>query len=629
MPSTFFGLNIAASGLTAFQASINTIANNVSNVQTPGYTRQTTTLESTEPIRVYSRYGSVGTGVAAVRITQERNLYYDTKYWQNNASRGLFEQKLYYLDQVQTIFKDDQNSAQGFSTIFATMFNAMDTLKTNGGDETVRKQFIHQAQSLCTYFNALNKDLEDMQEDCNEEIRSSVSNINSISEKIALLNRQINMIEVRGGFANELRDQRALLVDELSGLVSVETQEYEVKNTYGENLGGTNYRVVINGQMLVDGNDYRTLDCVSSEYKQNQMDVDGLYSVVWSDTQMDFASMAGAGSLNALFLVRDGNNNENMKGYVSEMDNDADTGKGYIKMENLSMKDVNAMTVPEKGQVKIGNIRYNYDSWEAEVDENGLTSITYHLSDALEGNNDGLIGKSISCGTSVDAMGIPYYQGQINEFLRNFTQAFNDIEKKGNTLDDEPMGSFFVGETKTGIVFDVDEYDDAVKQALEDKENNLPYQYTLTSSMDSYYQITASTVKVNDRSMQDASYFSTATEINKNIESEGNVDKYDIAEELMTLQKDVKMFRGDSAEKFLEKLLSDVTVDVNKVEIQAKNYGNLCTTIISQRTSVSGVDEDEEGANLIKYQNAYNLASKMISVMAELYDRLINQTGVT
>ena len=64
MPSQFFGLNIGASALAAYQASINTTVNNVSNVQTKGYTRQTANLEATDPIRVYTRYGSTGTGVA-------------------------------------------------------------------------------------------------------------------------------------------------------------------------------------------------------------------------------------------------------------------------------------------------------------------------------------------------------------------------------------------------------------------------------------------------------------------------------------------------------------------------------------------------------------------------------------
>ena len=215
MPSQFFGLNIGASALSAFQASVNTTVNNISNVQTKGYTRQTTTLESSTPIRVNAKYGSVGTGVSATAVTQERNLYYDTKYWQNSSSKGYFEQKKYYLEQVETLLEDD-GVQEGFTTIFAKMFNGLDTLKTKGEEESVRNQFIHQAQSLCTYFNSLSKSLSQMQEDCNEEIKSSVNTINGISQKIAALNKEINMLEVRGGHANELRDQRANLVDQLS-----------------------------------------------------------------------------------------------------------------------------------------------------------------------------------------------------------------------------------------------------------------------------------------------------------------------------------------------------------------------------------------------------------------------------
>lgn len=620
MPSQFFGLNIAASGLSAFQASVNTTANNIANVQTQGYTRQTTNLESSDPLRVYTKYGSTGTGVSAVSITQERNLYYDTKYWENSSSAGFFSQKTYYLDQIQEVLRDD-STQDGFTTIFSKMFNGLDTLKTNGADESVRNQFIHQAQSLCTYFNALSQNLTELQEDCNEEIKSTVSNINSISQKVAMLNKEINMIEVRGGHANELRDQRANLIDELSSIVSVETQEFVVHNSNGQDLGGTNYRVMINGQMLVDGNDYRTLECVSSEYKQNLSDADGMYSIVWEDTKMDFAATTGTagGSLKALFSVRDGNNKENLKGTISEVSADG----MQITIKNPTVTDPNALNIPANGQVTLGGKHYTYESWSAEVGEDGITSFTFTLSEALEGDPTAYANKTLSCGNSVDAMGVPYYQAQINEFIRNFTQAFNDIEKKGVDLSGSPMGSFFVGETVTGTIYDVDEYDAAIAAARAAQEAGGTYQYTLTSEMDSYYKVTASTVEVNARSLQDPTYFSTATEIIN------GQDKFDIAEELLTLQKGVKMFRGDSAESFLETLLSDITVDVNKTEIYSNNYTNLCNTINNQRISVSGVDEDEEAVNLVKFQNAYNLASKVISVMSEIYNKLINETGVT
>ena len=103
---------------------------------------------------------------------------------------------------------------------------------------------------------------------------------------------------------------------------------------------------------------------------------------------------------------------------------------------------------------------------------------------------------------------------------------------------------------------------------------------------------------------------------------------YDLIDKMKNLQSGVDMFRGDKASKFLETLIADITVDTQKSDIYYKNYSNLENSIGNQRTSISGVDEDEEALNLIKFQNAYNMSSKVISVMAELYDKLINETGV-
>jgi flagellar hook-associated protein 1 FlgK len=98
-------------------------------------------------------------------------------------------------------------------------------------------------------------------------------------------------------------------------MVNVKTDEYEVRNSYGDNLGGTNFTVYINGQLLVDGNEYRQLECISSEYRNNQTDAKGMYDIRWSDTKGDFAATTGtaSGTLKALFDLRDGNNNDASK----------------------------------------------------------------------------------------------------------------------------------------------------------------------------------------------------------------------------------------------------------------------------------------------------------------------------
>ncbi len=624
MPSQFFGLNIGASALFAYQASLNTTANNIANVKTEGYSRQEVELEAGGPIRVYAKYGSIGTGVNATAVKQQRDIYYDTKYWENNSSMGYFEQKLYYLSQIENIFADD-GVQEGFSTIFSKMFNGLDTLHgANASDESVRNQFIFQAQNLCTYFNSVADSLKETQKDCNEEIASTISNINSISEKISLLNKEINKLEVNGGYANELRDQRGVLLDELSGIVNVTTAEYPVKNTYGEDLGGTNFTVFINGQLLVDGTEYRQLLCESSDVRRHQTDAEGMYEVVWADTKTDFAAttQSASGTLKSLFDLRDGNNNEAMTGTVQSVTKEPTTGEFmYITMVNPSNTTVNALNIPAEGTIEVNSKTMKYTSWEANLDAEGnIIDITYTLAEPISPPEASVMAdRIITVGENVDSMGIPYYQQQINEFLRNFTEMFNDIQKTGETLDGEEMGAFFVAETGTGMVF-------VFKDWWGGKDNDgkeVKDPRIISSTSDGYHQLTSANAAVNKTSIKDPAYFSTTLDI-----TNGD-DAYDLLDDMMKLQSDVTMFRGDNAEAFLETLLSDIAVDTEKNTVFFRNYSNMETVIGNQRMSVSGVDEDEETLNLVKFQNAYNLSSKVISVMNEIYNKLINETGVT
>lgn len=610
MPSQFFGLNIGASALFTYQVAINTTANNISNVQTEGYTRQVTNIRSTEAMRVTARYGSCGTGVEATKITQERNLYYDDKFWINNSQVGFYEECLYYMNQIEETFKDDSVST-GFTSILNSMFGALDTVKTNAADVDVRNQFIHRAQMLCTYFNSVSTALEKIQEDCNEEIKNQVNNINSIARKIATLNKEINTIEVNGGYANELRDERANLLDELSAVVSVETKEYEVKNTYGENLGGTNFTVMINGQVLVDGNDYNELTCVVEDYSNNQTDIDGLYNIRWKDTGTEFAAYANdaSGCLKALFMIRDGNNAENLKGTVTEADNKS------VTITGLSNNNVNALNIPPEGTIKIKNKEYAYTGWEAQLDENGnITSVKFNLKDEIPDNEvDYIMDGDLSCGKTIDYMGVAYYQAQMNEFLRTFTEMFNAIEEDGETLYGEQMGSFFQAITGAGVTFDFSDWKIGTEGA---------YPTSISSESDSYYQLTSKNVAICQQSIKDPNYFAAATTVTNGEDTNNIVDR------LLALQSDVIMFRGDKAVSFLSTLLSDISVQTQETETFYNNYYNMSLIIDNMRMSISGVDEDEEAMNLVKFQNAYNLASKIISVMNEMYDKLINETGV-
>ena len=97
---------------------------------------------------------------------------------------------------------------------------------------------------------------------------------------------------------------------------------------------------------------------------------------------------------------------------------------------------------------------------------------------------------------------------------------------------------------------------------------------------------------------------------------------------MLELQSKTVIYRGSGGDQFLKYIISDISVDANEADILYANYSDINTIVDTYRMSISSVDEDEEGMDLIKFQNAYNMASKIISTMNQMYDRLITQTGV-
>lgn len=603
MASTFFGLSIATSGLRAYQASANTVANNISNVDTTGYTKQVTNMKANHALRGYTEYGTLSTGVSAESVTQLRSEYYDNKYWQYSGFRGEYDEKVKYMDQLQTFFQDD-DTMKGFSSIYAEFFNTIDSLRGNAADTSYRNQVISGAKKLCSYFNTVSNGLKSMQEDLNEQINSTVNTINSIAQKIALLNDQINDVEINGSYANDMRDQRSLLVDQLSTMVAVEVNESKVVNSNYPDMdtGATHYTLKINGLSLVDDNEYRQLECVAREYKDNQNDAEGLYDIRWADNHSDFPATGAlsTGSLKGLVQLRDGNNHSNFSGKVERVN-----GRQVV-VSNTNVKSELGMNLPSTGMLTIGNREYVYSSFTMSQTPSGETTFTFTITSDTTGLTS-TTGREATVGTSIDYKGICYYQSQMNEFLRAFAKAFNDIQHKGVDLYKNPMQSFFVAENINGTELGFADADDAV----------------IRSNGDSYYRLTASNLKVAN-ACKDPSIFATADLEN----FENGQDYQAMIEEMQKLQKDVVMYRGSGGDRFLATMISDVTVDTEESVLLSENYTTIVNTVEKQRTSISGVDEDEEALDLVKFQNAYNLCSKVVQIMSEMYDRLITNTGV-
>lgn len=639
MPSQFFGLNIAYTGLLASNAAMNTTSNNIANVQTEGYSRQQVTQQASNALRVFQTYGCAGAGVETLAIERIRDEFYDGRFWDNNAQLGEYDMKQYYMQQLETYFDDDGKST-GFKTIFdQLMITGMQALLKDPNSATAKSQFVGYAGALTEYFNGMAGNLEKVQKDINQEIKLKVDQINSLAGEIASLNKQINTIELAGTKANELRDRRTLLIDELSKIVDVEVKETPIIDANNENreTGANRYMVKIaGGQMLVDGSDYNGLECVArtSYEKVNQTDIDGLYEVYWADGQkFNLYNASMGGDLAGLIQMRDGNNGENFTGQVTATGTTTTAdGKTHdtvtVKVTKAYLQDLNKCNLSDQGGIlDLGNQEFYYDSWEytCEYDANGNAtySYTFTLSDS-EKNPRGItndrVGKKAEIGTDLSYQGIPYYMNQMNEWIRTFSQKFNDILTSGYSGSGDPGVKMFTGNKATSSEQFL--LDDAAKRYDEQEKKNS--KVTVKVNDDSYYRLTAKNFDILDAMEQDPSLMA-----NRKNASDG-VEQNDLLNDLKNLATDKsKMsFRGCNASEFLQCILSDVALNASRANTFYASFKDISNTIDNQRISISGVDEDEEAVNLVKYQNGYNLASKMIQTLTEIYDRLILETGV-
>lgn len=519
MASTFFGLTIAYTGLQAASTSLNVTGHNVSNINTDGYTRQQASTQAANALRTFSTYGMLGAGVKVTGVTQQRDSYYDEKYRNNQANYGEYEAKENYMDQIEDFF--DEWNLKGYCEEYQKFFNSVEEVIKAPGEQSAKNQLINNAASMAQYFNTLSTNLRKIQEDANNEIKDAVEQINSYAQNIASLNRQINQIEANYGDANDLRDKRNALIDELSQIVNVSVKEQDIGN------GLTDFRVAINGQTLVSGYDYNKLYTQARTDTRNASDAAALYDVIWeTGNEFNLYSPSLGGQLKALVDVRDGCNGE---------------------FEQYKVDDSGAYVLDSDGNKVMESV----------------------LKDEQ----------------NINYKGIPYYQAQLNQFVSTLAEAVNSILKEGLTSDGSSKGiSLFVTQTNTDTM-------------------------------------TAVNITVNEELIKDPDKLATRSSA-----ATGQAET-DIMEKLRKLQSE-KIFDGGTGAYFLESMVSDMSIDSSNATNMLDNYNNLKTTIQNQRLSVMGVDTDEEAMDMMKYQQAYNLNSKMMSVMNEIYDKLINGTGV-
>ncbi|WP_213716324.1 flagellar hook-associated protein FlgK [Cedecea lapagei] len=283
-------INSAMSGLSAAQAALSTVGNNISNYNVSGYTRQTTILSQSKSTLTGGGY--IGNGVYVNGVQRE----YDS--FITNQLRAAQTQSSGLTTQYQQMSKIDNILSGTTNSLSKTMqdfFSGLQTLTSNAQDPAARQALLGKADGLVNQFKVTDQYLRDQDKQVNLSISSSVDQINTYAKQIANLNDQISRLKgVGAGSApNDLLDQRDQLVSQLNQIVGVDVSVQD-GGAYNVSIG--------NGISLVQGDTANQLAAVNSSADPSRTTV-AFVDPVAGKVEIP-ESQLNTGSLGGLFTFR-------------------------------------------------------------------------------------------------------------------------------------------------------------------------------------------------------------------------------------------------------------------------------------------------------------------------------------
>jgi len=246
------GLDTAVKALRAHQLAVDVASHNIANAHSPGFSRQRVLLRpfglnGSDHFSRDSLLGRPGMGVDASDVRRVRDMFLDYQLRQVNGDQGRYESQSGILARAEYIFNDPGDD--GFSGIIARFWSSWQDVVNDPESAAARTTLVHASTTLATRLQRASSDIEAQRANLNVEVRAIAEEINAAAAEVASLNLQIKQVELNGDVANDLRDRRDLLLDQLSGLAGI---------TYNEQEDST-VTVYIGSHELVIASDYREI----------------------------------------------------------------------------------------------------------------------------------------------------------------------------------------------------------------------------------------------------------------------------------------------------------------------------------------------------------------------------------
>ena len=235
-------LGISSSAVAAYQRALGTVSNNIANVSTEGYSRQTSTLQQSSPSKQANMY--LGTGVMFTAVKRAFDTFAESNLRNSNTDLATQEPLVNYTQRVMDIMGD---KSVGLSSALDTFFNSVQSLSVDPASTVMRTSFIRSAEGVGSRFAELSGQLELVSTETKQALEAAANDLNTLTEQLALVNQQMTRSPTLDGQPSELLDRRDLLLRQISEFARIKTS-FTSNGIVSVSLGST-----IKQSLVVDG----------------------------------------------------------------------------------------------------------------------------------------------------------------------------------------------------------------------------------------------------------------------------------------------------------------------------------------------------------------------------------------
>lgn len=665
------GLDTAVKALRAHQLAVDVASHNVANVGSPGFSRQRVLLrpmgvDGSDHFTRDALLGRAGFGVMAKDVNRVRDIFLDFQVRQVIGSKTESSVLARALSQAEFVFNDPTDD--GISALLSKFWSAWHDLVNDPESAAARTTIVNSTETLATRLQGARQELLTQRADQNLQVSAIGDKINAAAAEIAQLNFQIKQVELSGDIANDLRDRRDLLLDELASLADISYSEQPDKSVL----------VYLGNHELVTGNSYRAVAAIRDPAQAD------MTKLVFATDQADV--IATAGELRGVLDVRDRElpnliakldrlagglinsvNSLHSRGFG--IDNPPSTGLAFFVGTNASDIALNPALraspdaiaaaagpgLPGDGSIALAiadlelapNMPGGFAATSLVAGETltpGVLTATFAgpagSITGISGNYAGGVAGSWAItddgagnlsAVFTPAGGVPQppvlgafvAMGTDNTLIPGVTLQFGAAPVAGTqTITVAPAGgAVTVAGVTAGPTLQAGDY------FVTANGPNLDLRFGSTTGpvvgTASLADLPTGTTGIVFNNGPDT--IATVFVSNPNATA---VPAAQVQDMLLAAGNDVITVE-DSADTFYAKLVSVLGADVKAAQGVAESSDLMVSHLESLRQSVSGVNLDEEMTNLNASQHAYNAAARVITTIDDMLDTLINRTGVT